>query len=64
MVVRPKGKPTRMFFSPMFPEISDRGPTETEVSMLEPYIRREKPVFIGHYCLPPNMFKYMVKLCV
>ena len=53
-----RGKPySECFFSPMFPEISDRGPTETEISMLEPYIRREKPVFIGHYCLPPNMAK-------
>ena len=53
-----RGKPySECFFSPMFPEISDRGPIETEVSMLEPYTQQEKPVFIGHYCLPPNIPK-------
>ena len=53
-----RGKPySECFFSPMFPEISDRGPIKTEVSMLEPYTQQEKPVFIGHYCLPPNIPK-------
>ena len=53
-----RGKPySECFFSPMFPKISDRGPIETEVSMLEPYTQQEKPVFIGHYCLPPNIPK-------
>jgi len=52
------GKPySECFFSPMFPEVSDNGPIERDVNMIEPYSKKDKPVFIGHYCLPENLPK-------
>ena len=45
------------FLSPMKPEVHERGPNAEQVEMLEPYGKLEKPVFFGHYCLPPNVPK-------
>ena len=54
-----KGKPyAECFMSPMKPDIFDLGPSEDELAELEPYGKSEKPVFIGHYCLP----QYVPKL--
>ena len=53
-----KGKPyAECFMSPMKPDIFDLGPSEDELAELEPYGKSEKPVFIGHYCLPPYVPK-------
>ena len=53
-----KEKPfSECFFSPMTPVVPDRFPGEIELFELEPYPEHEKPVFIGHYCLPPNIPK-------
>ena len=53
-----RGKPdNECFISPMTPEICDRGPSDQELSELELYPKTEKPVFIGHYCLPPHISK-------
>ena len=45
------------FLSPMKPDIFNRGPAIDELSDLEPYNEKDKPVFTGHYCLPPNLPK-------
>jgi hypothetical protein len=45
------------FLSPMNPQIENRGPKSKELSGTERYSTNEKPVFIGHYCLPPNVPK-------
>ena len=44
-------------FSPMYPSPSDLYPKGEEVREIEPYEFPEKPVFVGHYCLPPNIPK-------
>ena len=41
----------------MFPAVEDKGPTDDEFSELQPYSKDERPVFIGHYCLPPTVSK-------
>jgi hypothetical protein len=43
--------------SPMYPAPSDRYPAPDEVRDVEPYSFPEKPVFTGHYCVPPNIPK-------
>ena len=48
---------TESFLSPMEPEVHERGPNDEQLTMLEPYDKLEKPVFFGHYCLPPNIPK-------
>jgi len=49
-----RGKPyADCFLSPMKPDILNRGPVIDELSDLEPYNEKDKPVFTGHYCLPP-----------
>ncbi|MAH25581.1 MAG: hypothetical protein CMI19_01290 [Opitutae bacterium] len=45
------------FLSPMKPDIFNRGPAIDELSDLELYNEKDKPVFTGHYCLPPNIPK-------
>ena len=45
------------FLSPMKPDIFNRGPAIDELSDIEPYNEKDKPVFTGHYCLPPNLPK-------
>ena len=45
------------FLSPMTPDILERGPGDDELFELEPYGELEKPVFTGHYCLPPHIPK-------
>jgi hypothetical protein len=45
------------FLSPMKPDIFNRGPAIDELSDLELYNEKDKPVFTGHYCLPPNLPK-------
>ena len=45
------------FLSPMKPDIFNRGPAIDELSDLEPYNEKDKPVFTGHYCLPPHLPK-------
>ena len=53
-----RGKPYRQcFFSPMVPAIDDKGPTDEELTVLQPYPKDERPVFMGHYCLPPSVPK-------
>ena len=53
-----RGKPyADCFLSPMKPDILNRGPAIDELSDLEPYNEKDKPVFTGHYCLPPNLPK-------
>ena len=53
-----RGKPyAKCFLSPMFPPIEDKGPTDDEFHELQPYSKDERPVFIGHYCLPPTVPK-------
>lgn len=53
-----RGKPyAKCFLSPMFPDIEDKGPTDDEFHELQPYSKDERPVFIGHYCLPPTVPK-------
>jgi hypothetical protein len=53
-----RGKPyAKCFLSPMFPAIEDKGPTDDEFHELQPYSKDERPVFIGHYCLPPTVPK-------
>ena len=50
------------FLSPMKPDIFNRGPAIDELSDLEPYNAKDKPVFTGHYCLPPNLPKIFVNV--
>ena len=45
------------FLSPMKPDVHNLGPADDELSEIEPYGKTEKPVFTGHYCLPPNVPK-------
>ena len=45
------------FLSPMKPYVYDRGPVDEELSEIELYQETEKPVFTGHYCLPPSIPK-------
>lgn len=53
-----RGKPYgQCFLSPMTPVIDDKGPTDEELSVLQPYPKDERPVFMGHYCLPPSVPK-------
>jgi hypothetical protein len=53
-----RGKPyNECFFSPMTPEVCEWGPSDQELTELEVYPKTEKPVFIGHYCLPPYVSK-------
>ena len=54
----PKGKSYADYLlSPMYPVPSDRSPPSREVKKVTPYAFPEKPVFIGHYCLPPRVPK-------
>lgn len=43
--------------SPMFPAPADHYPPAQEVREIEPYLFPQPPVFMGHYCLPPNIPK-------
>ena len=53
-----RGKPyAECFLSPMKPDILNQGPDIHELAELEPYGESEKPVFTGHYCLPPSVPK-------
>lgn len=45
------------FLSPMEPKVHEHGPSDEQLPMLEPYDKSEKPVFFGHYCLPPDIPK-------
>ena len=42
------------FLSPMKPDIFNRSPVIDELSDLEPYNEKDKPVFTGHYCYRPD----------
>jgi hypothetical protein len=75
-VVRPKGRLkwwmnlegkayADCFLSPMSPQINNAGPKLDELSEIEEYTANEKPVFIGHYCLPeyvPKVYGQVVCL--
>ena len=50
------------FLSPMKPDIFNCGPSLDDLSEIEPYGDTEKPVFTGHYCLPPYVPKISGKV--
>lgn len=43
--------------SPMYPSPDNLFPLPEEVKNVEPYPINDKPVFFGHYCLPPEIPK-------
>ena len=46
-------------YSPMYPEVWKQIPDPDEIAQVEPYGEGEKPVFLGHYSLPPSIEKVM-----
>ncbi|HAY74564.1 MAG TPA: hypothetical protein DCY32_02720 [Opitutae bacterium] len=52
-------------YSPMYPEVREQIPDPNEIAQVEPYDERDKPVFLGHYSLPPSVEKVMdMVVCV
>ena len=43
--------------SPIYPSPDNLFPLPEEVKNVEPYSINDKPVFFGHYCLPPEIQK-------
>ena len=56
--IDPKNKPfSEYLLSPMYPSPNHLFPSTEEVKHVEPYPMNGKPVFFGHYCLPPEVPK-------
>ena len=56
---------TECLYSPMYPEVREQIPDPNEIAQVEPYDERDKPVFLGHYSLPPSVEKVMdMVVCV